>query len=262
MEEIITAGIIERFFAKLKAHLVVDCAIVGGGPSGLVCAAMLAQAGRKVAVFESKLAPGGGVWGGGMLMNEIIVSENARHVLDRYCICAAPYKDGFYSVDSVEMSAGLIYAAVHSGAAIFNTVKVEDVVIRGDRVSGVVVNWTPVVRLEMHVDPLVVMAKTVLDATGHPAEIARMASQKAGFKLATATGSIMGERPMWMESGERTTVENTGEICPGLFASGMAANNVHGGFRMGPIFAGMLLSGEKAAKLIIESLDQQAKAKP
>jgi thiamine thiazole synthase len=32
----------------------------------------------------------------------------------------------------------------------------------------------------------------------------------------------------------------------------MSANNVMGGYRMGPIFGGMLMSGRKVAKLIIE----------
>jgi len=35
---------------------------------------------------------------------------------------------------------------------------------------------------------------------------------------------------------------------------GMAANNVSGGFRMGPVFGGMLKSGRKVADLIIEEL--------
>jgi len=34
----------------------------------------------------------------------------------------------------------------------------------------------------------------------------------------------------------------------------MSANNVMGGYRMGPIFGGMLMSGRKAAKLILERL--------
>ena len=34
----------------------------------------------------------------------------------------------------------------------------------------------------------------------------------------------------------------------------MSANNVMGGYRMGPIFGGMLLSGKKAAALIERSV--------
>ncbi|MBQ1278260.1 MAG: hypothetical protein IIY07_06410, partial [Thermoguttaceae bacterium] len=70
------------------------------------------------------------------------------------------------------------------------------------------------------------------------------------------TGGILGEKPMFATSGEASTVENTREYFPNLFACGMSANNVMGGYRMGPIFGGMLLSGRKAARLIIESLQR------
>ncbi|HOK04742.1 MAG TPA: hypothetical protein PLN24_05785, partial [Victivallales bacterium] len=81
-------------------------------------------------------------------------------------------------------------------------------------------------------------------------------AKKAGIKLNTKTGSIIGEKPMWAEEGEKSTIENTAEVFPGLFVSGMAANSVFGSFRMGPIFGGMIYSGLKAAELIISSLEQ------
>jgi thiamine thiazole synthase len=59
---------------------------------------------------------------------------------------------------------------------------------------------------------------------------------------------------MWAEVGERATVENTREVYPGLFVSGMAANEVYGAARMGPIFGGMFLSGRRAADLIAAAL--------
>ena len=49
-------------------------------------------------------------------------------------------------------------------------------------------------------------------------------------------------------------MENTKRLYPGLYASGMAANNVQGGFRMGPIFGGMFKSGRKIAQLISADL--------
>jgi len=55
---------------------------------------------------------------------------------------------------------------------------------------------------------------------------------------------------MWMEKGEASTVANTKRLWPGLYASGMAANNASGEARMGPIFGGMLVSRRKAAPLI------------
>ena len=255
MEEKISKSIIRSFFNKLEDSLSLDIAIVGAGPSGMIAAKELALAGKKVAIFESKLAPGGGVWGGGMLFNEIVFQENIIEILDEYSVTHTSAGDGYVTADAVEVASALIYGAVHSGARIFNAVKVEDLVMREEKISGVVVNWNPVLRLEMHVDPLVFMSQAVLDGTGHPAELISLASKKADVTLDTPTGEVMGERPMWMENGESSTVINTKKLYPGLYASGMAANNAMGGFRMGPIFGGMFLSGKKAARLILEDID-------
>ena len=254
MEEQISGAIVRSFFAKLESHLAVDVAIAGAGPSGLVAAHDLAKAGFKVAIYESKLAPGGGVWGGGMLMNEVVVQDDAVSILEDFAITTIPLGNGYHTLDSVEMAAGLIFGARKAGAVIFNTVCVEDVVVHDGVVSGIVINWNPVRRLEMHVDPLIVMSRALVDGTGHPSEIVAKVVNKAGMKIVSPTGGIVGEKPMWMEDGERTTVENTLRLCPGLYASGMAANNVQGGFRMGPIFGGMLKSGRKIARLIAEDL--------
>jgi thiamine thiazole synthase len=64
---------------------------------------------------------------------------------------------------------------------------------------------------------------------------------------------LIGERSLWAEKAERLTLENTKEICPGVFVAGMSANAAFGGPRMGPIFGGMLLSGKKAAELILSA---------
>ena len=254
MEETISGAIVRAFFEKFERHLAVDVGIVGAGPSGLVAARYLAQAGLKVAVFESKLAPGGGTWGGGMLFNEVVVQDDAAPILHDFGVSTRDLGNGYHTLDSVEMASGLIFGARKAGAVIFNTMCVEDICVREGKVCGLVVNWNPVRRLEMHVDPVVVTARAVLDGTGHPSEIVHKAVDKAGIKVDSPTGGIMGEKPMWMEDGERTTVLNTKRLYPGLYASGMAANNVQGGFRMGPIFGGMLKSGKKVADLILQDL--------
>ena len=255
MEEKITSALIHRYFTKLNQHLSVDVAIVGAGPSGLVAARDLAKAGLKVAVFERKLAPGGGIWGGGMLFNEIVVQQDALPILDSFGIGYQEAGDGFFTADAVETASGLIFGARKAGAVFFNSISVEDIVFKEDRIGGVVVLWTPVERLQMHVDPLVITARAVLDGTGHPSEIVALATRKAGVKIDTPTGGIVGEKPMWMDSGEASTVENTKRLYPGLYASGMAANNAGGGFRMGPIFGGMLKSGRKIAEIIRKDLN-------
>lgn len=254
MEETISGAIVRAYFKKLEANLSVDVGIVGAGPSGLVAARYLADAGLKVAVFESKLAPGGGTWGGGMLFNEAVVQDDAVAILRDFDISTQDLGNGYHTFDTVELASGLIFGARKAGAVIFNTVCVEDICVREGTVNGLVINWNPVRRLEMHVDPLVITTRAVLDGTGHPSEIIRKAVDKAGLRIDSPTGGIMGERPMWMEDGERTTVINTKRLFPGLYASGMAANNVQGGFRMGPIFGGMFKSGKKVAELILADL--------
>jgi len=106
----------------------------------------------------------------------------------------------------------------------------------------------------LHVDPLTMRAKMVIDATGHASEICHIVVNKLGGKLRTKGGGVSGEKPMWAEMGEREIIENTKEVYPGLIVAGMAANAVFGAPRMGPIFGGMLLSGKRAAMLATEIL--------
>ena len=191
-----------------------------------------------------------------MLMNEVVVQDDAAEILHEFGITTVSLGNGYNTADSVEMASGLIFGARKAGAVIFNAMSVEDVVAHNGVICGVVINWNPVRRLDMHVDPLVVTSRALLDGTGHPSEIVAKVVNKAGMKVDSPTGGIVGEKPMWMEDGERTTVENTMRLCPGLYASGMAANNVQGGFRMGPIFGGMLKSGRKIARIIAEDLSK------
>jgi len=254
MELLISKKIIRSYYRKLEESLDLDVAIVGAGPSGLLCAYDLARAGKRVALFERALRPGGGVWGGAMLFNEVVIQEGALAIVEELDVRHSAMEDGVATVDSVELAAALIYKAVNSGARLFNGVSVEDVIFKNGRVCGVVINWAPVLDTGMHVDPMMVKAQCVLDAGGHHAELTAKVARKAGIKLDTSTGDVMGERPMWAEEGERTTVENTGQVFPGLFVAGMAANGVRGSFRMGPIFGGMLLSGRKVAAQMLETL--------
>ncbi|MCK5038625.1 MAG: NAD(P)-binding protein, partial [Thermoplasmata archaeon] len=62
----VTRHIIERFSKNFTESLSIDVAIAGAGPAGMVAAKYLADAGKKVVIFERKLSPGGGMWGGGM----------------------------------------------------------------------------------------------------------------------------------------------------------------------------------------------------
>ncbi len=250
----ISRAILNRFLAKISDSLELDVAIVGAGPSGLTAALRLAQKGHKVAVFERSLSVGGGMWGGGMMFNEIVVQEEGAVILRDLGISVEDAGDGYYTADSVECTTTLASFACKAGAKIYNLITVEDVLVRENRVTGLVINWTAVDKAGFHVDPLAVRAEYVVESTGHDTEVLKVVRRKTGAKLLTDTGEIMGERSMWADVAETTTLENTKEAFPGMFVAGMAANATFGSFRMGPIFGGMLLSGEKVAELIDERL--------
>ncbi|HON99505.1 MAG TPA: sulfide-dependent adenosine diphosphate thiazole synthase [Syntrophales bacterium] len=250
-EVTITRAIVETYMRKLLDHLDVDVAVVGGGPAGLVASYYLARGGKKVALYERKLSIGGGMWGGGMMFNEIVVQEEAKAILDEFGVAASEFERGYYTADAVEAVTTICSRALKAGAKVFNCITVEDVVIRENRVMGLVVTWSPVEMAGLHVDPLTIHARHVIDATGHDTEVLRVIERKADVTLNTPTGKILGERSMWSEKAERLTIENTKEICPGVYVAGMSANAAFGGPRMGPIFGGMLLSGKKVAGLIL-----------
>ncbi len=251
----ITKAIIDRFIEKFNNCLELDVAIVGGGPAGLVAGYYIAKAGYKVAMFERKLSIGGGMWGGGMMFNEIVVQEEGRRILDEFNITYNKYAENYYTADSIESVAALLLKAKKAGLKVFNCISVEDVVVRDNKINGLVIQWSPVEMARLHVDPLVLKSKFVIDATGHDSEVVKIVEKKCEGKLFTETGSIMGEKSLWAEVGERTTVENTKEAYANLYVAGMSANNVFGSNRMGPVFGGMLLSGEKVAQLIIDKLN-------
>ena len=126
--------------------------------------------------------------------------------------------------------------------------------ITDHRVNGLVINWSAVDLANLHVDPVTMRCKYVIDATGHDAVVANIIQKKSGCKLKTNTGSIIGEGPMNADLGEKLILENTKEFFPGVFSCGMCCNAIFGGPRMGPIFGGMLMSGKKAAELILKKI--------
>jgi thiazole biosynthesis enzyme len=249
-EVIISKAITESYLKDLLDSMEVDVAIAGAGPSGMVAGYYLAKSKAKVAIFERKLSAGGGMWGGGIMFNRIVVQSEAKAVLDELGISAKEYRRGYYVADAVEAASTLCSRCLKAGARIFNLLGVEDVMVReDDRITGLVLNWSAVSLANLHIDPLAVRARLVIDATGHDAEVCRIVARKTGTGI-----EVLGERSMWAEVGEKEIVENTRQVCPGLLVTGMAANAVFGSPRMGAVFGGMLLSGKKAAELAADLL--------
>lgn len=247
----ISRAILDTHHRKLSRCLDSDVLIVGGGPAGLVAAALLAAAGRRTVIIERQLSPGGGIWGGGMAMNDVVVQAEAVHLLAAVGLTPAPVNPELFTVDAVAMASALIQSAVKAGAVLLNLTFMEDVCLRAGVVDGLVVNRTRIGDA-LPVDPIVFRTRAVIDTTGHEAAVVEKLRKR---NLLPAAVSVAGEQPMDADAGERFVVERTARIMPGLYVAGMAVCATFGGPRMGPIFGGMLLSGEKAARLVLADLD-------
>ncbi len=247
-EREISELIIDEYFRIFKESLESDAVVVGGGPSGLYAAMLLAKDGYRTVLIDKKLSLGGGIWGGGMFFNTITFSEESKPVFEELDINYEKRGD-MYVASAIELAGALIYKLSRSGAHILNGVFAEDIIMKDDEVRGVVINWSTVPIANLMVDPLMLVSKVVIDATGHPAEVVKHLALRRKDII------IMGEGAMNVELGDLATVRNTREIFPGLIVCGMAANGVSGAPRMGPTFGGMLLSGKKAYELAKEIID-------
>lgn len=251
----ITKAIVEGYLKDFNKYLESDVIICGAGPSGLSAGYYLAKAGTKVVILEKNLRPGGGLTGGGMMFNKIVVDEGGKEILEEFGVGYEKYEENYYVACALETLGALVYQTIKKGAKIFNLITVEDLLFYNEKVSGVVINWTAVGLANLHIDPVSMRSKFVVDATGHGCELVKILEKKMGKILFTPTGGIIGEKLMNAEIGEKFAVENTKEVYHNLFVCGMAVNSVFGGPRMGPIFSSMLLSGKKVAELIKKKLE-------
>jgi len=256
-ERDITRQIAREYFQEFDRLIESDVIIVGAGPSGLLCARDLAASGYKTLIIEQSLFLGGGFWSGGYLMNKATICAPANTILDELHIPAKRITEceGMFMVDPPHATAKLIAAAYDAGAKVLNLTKVIDLILRRDHVlEGVVVNWSPVEHAghdAVHIDPIALESKIVVDATGHDAAVVALLNKRGLHK------AVPGNGAMWVERSEELVVENTREVYPHCFLAGLSVSAVDASPRMGPAFGAMLLSGRRAAEMVKKKLSQE-----
>jgi len=253
-ESQVTNAIISEFAKGMSEFTSMDVVIIGGGPSGLICGRDLASKGVRTLIIERNNYLGGGFWIGGFLMNTITIRSPAEKVLDEIGVPYQEFSDGLFVAKGPHACSKLIAAACDAGVNILNMTKFDDIVVReNNRISGVVINWTPVSALPREitcVDPIAIEAKIVVDATGHDACVVSKLEERGGIKTP-------GFGAMWVEASEDLVVEHTGLVHPGLVAIGMAVSTTFGLPRMGPTFGAMLLSGKRGAEVVYDLLQKE-----
>ena len=258
-EKDVTRAIVGNFLRQFHEYAECEAIIIGGGPSGLIAGRDLARKGRKVLIVERNNYLGGGFWIGGYLMNKLTVRAPAHKVLDELGVPYEEEIEGLFVADGPHACSKLIAAACDAGAKFANMTIFDDVVLReGNRVAGVVVNWTPIRSLPREitcVDPVALQCEVVIDATGHDACVVTKLEERG-------LARTLGMGGMWVERSEDLIVEHTGELTPGLIVAGMAVSTTYGLPRMGPTFGAMLLSGKKAAQAAEEALSKEREAVP
>lgn len=251
-EKEVTRAIVNEFAKQFSEYVESDCLIIGAGPAGLMAGKELAKERLKVLIVERNNYLGGGFWIGGYLMNKLTVRAPAQEVLSELKIPFEEVTKGLYVADGPHACSKLIAAACDAGVKFANMTVFDDVVLREEnRVAGAVINWTPIQALPREitcVDPVALESKIVVDATGHDASVVRRLAERGMVK-------IIGFGAMWVERSEDLVVEHTGEVHPGLVVCGMSVTTTYGLPRMGPTFGAMLLSGKRAAEIVLQKIE-------
>ncbi|UCF49021.1 MAG: thiazole biosynthesis protein [Thermoplasmatales archaeon] len=250
-ESEITDAIVGNFAKDMKEFSNIDVIVIGGGPSGLMAARELSNNGVKTLIIERNNYLGGGFWIGGYLMNTITVRDPGQEILNELNIPYEKCNENLYTTNGPHACSKLIAAACEAGVKFLNMTSFDDVILKDNKVKGVVVNWTPVSNLPRQitcVDPIALESKLVIDATGHDAVVVKKLEERY------VIGKLPGHGSMWVEKSEDSIVEKTKMIHRGLIVVGMAVSTTYGLPRMGPTFGAMLYSGKKGGNIALEQL--------
>ncbi|KAH9723992.1 Thiamine thiazole synthase [Citrus sinensis] len=211
-ESIVSRETTRRYMTDMITHADTDVVVVGAGSAGLSCAYEISKNPNvQVAIIEQSVSPG--------------VRKPAHLFLDELGI-DYDEQDNYVVIKHAALFTSTIMSKLlaRPNVKLFNAVAAEDLIVKGNRVGGIVTNWALV---SMNHDSQSCMDPNVMEA-----------------------------KALDMNTAEDAIVKLTREIVPGMIVAGMEVAEIDGAPRMGPTFGAMMISGQKAAHLALKSLGQ------
>ncbi|XVE87837.1 hypothetical protein DITRI_Ditri19aG0020000 [Diplodiscus trichospermus] len=248
-----------RYMMDMITYADTDVIIVGAGSAGLSCAYEISKNPNIcVAIIEQSVSPGGGAWLGGQLFSAMVVRKPAHRFLDELGIQYDEQED-YVVIKHAALFTSTIMSKLlaRPNVKLFNAVAAEDLIVKGNRVAGVVTNWALVSmnhNTQSCMDPNVMEAKVVVSSCGHDGPFGATGVKR--LKSIGMIDSVLGMQALDMNAAEDAIVRLTREIVPGMIVTGMEVAEIDGSPRMGPTFGAMMISGQKAAHLALKALGQ------
>ncbi|RZC53963.1 hypothetical protein C5167_012808 [Papaver somniferum] len=237
-ESIVSREMTRRYMTDMITYADTDVVVVGAGSAGLSCAYEISKNPNiNVAIIEQSVSPGGGAWLGGQLFSAMVVRKPAHKLLDELEI-EYDEQDTYVVIKHAALFTSTIMSKLlaRPNVKLFNAVAAEDLIVKNDKVAGVVTNWALVA---MNHDTQSCMDPNVMEA-----KVARL-------KSIGLIESVPGMKALDMNTAEDAIVKLIREIVPGIEVA-----EIDGAPRMGPTFGAMMISGQKAAHLALKVLGQ------
>jgi len=256
-ESIVSREMTRRYMTDMITYADTDVVIVGAGSAGLSCAYELSKNPNiSIAIIEQSVSPGGGAWLGGQLFSAMVVRKPAHLFLDEIGVEYDEQED-YVVIKHAALFTSTIMSKLLAkpNVKLFNAVAAEDLIVKENRVAGVVTNWALVSMnhdTQSCMDPNVMEAKVVVSSCGHDGPFGA-----TGVKRLKSIGMIdhvPGMKALDMNTAEDAIVRLTREVVPGMIVTGMEVAEIDGAPRMGPTFGAMMISGQKAAHLALKAL--------
>ncbi|KAG9438995.1 hypothetical protein H6P81_019160 [Aristolochia fimbriata] len=256
-ESIVSREMTRRYMMDIIAHADTDVVVVGAGSAGLSCAYELSKNPNvRIAIIEQSVSPGGSAWIGGQLFSAMVVRKPAHFFLNELNI-SYEEQDSYVVVKHAALFTSTIISKLlaRPNVKLFNAVVVEDLIVNGGRVGGVVMNWA-FASMNHEKQPClnsnVMEAKVVISSCGFGGPFGATGVKR--LKSMGMVSSVTEMKVLDMNSAEDAIVKHTKEIVPGMIVTGKEVTEIGGAPRLGPIFGAMMVSGQKAAHLALKAL--------